>query len=238
ADEEPRTVSVPSVAAGGTALTEGVVGELLIRTFLEGAPESAGAGWGGDLYRLYDVGGRTLLVWRSVWGRAEDERLCRAEARQRFERKHGAERRRGGFSEYAQGRWRYALGEEGGTAVYVSSDDARAFDVTLAALTGLPRANEAAEPSPREAPEPSLPPAAALVDNPGGPPDNAPAEPATAGRAASGQASAPVPQGGSMASSTPGQSNLGMAPNVGGLLCYVPCCIGLIFSVVVAIVEK
>jgi len=39
-----------------------------------------------------------------------------------------------------------------------------------------------------------------------------------------------------MASS--GQSNLGMAPNVGGLLCYVPCCIGLIFSVVVAIVEK
>jgi uncharacterized membrane protein len=29
-----------------------------------------------------------------------------------------------------------------------------------------------------------------------------------------------------------------MAPNVGGLLCYVPCCIGLIFSIVVAVVEK
>jgi len=41
-----------------------------------------------------------------------------------------------------------------------------------------------------------------------------------------------------MSSPTPGQTNLGVAPNVGGLLCYVPCCIGLIFSVVAAIVEK
>jgi uncharacterized membrane protein len=29
-----------------------------------------------------------------------------------------------------------------------------------------------------------------------------------------------------------------MAPNVAGLLCYVPCCIGLIFSIVAAIAEK
>jgi uncharacterized membrane protein len=35
-----------------------------------------------------------------------------------------------------------------------------------------------------------------------------------------------------------GPTNLGLAPNVGALLCYVPCCIGLIFSIVVAIVEK
>lgn len=41
-----------------------------------------------------------------------------------------------------------------------------------------------------------------------------------------------------MSSPTPGQTNLGVAPNVGGLLCYVPCCIGLIFAIVVAIVEK
>jgi uncharacterized membrane protein len=45
-------------------------------------------------------------------------------------------------------------------------------------------------------------------------------------------------QGGMMASPTPGQTNLGVSPNVGGLLCYVPCCIGLIFSIVAAIVEK
>lgn len=43
-----------------------------------------------------------------------------------------------------------------------------------------------------------------------------------------------------MATSTPGgnQTNVGLAPNVAGLVCYVPCCIGLIFSIVVAIVEK
>lgn len=34
------------------------------------------------------------------------------------------------------------------------------------------------------------------------------------------------------------ETNVGVAPNVGGLLCYVPCCIGLIFSIVVAVVEK
>jgi uncharacterized membrane protein len=44
-----------------------------------------------------------------------------------------------------------------------------------------------------------------------------------------------------MATSTPGgsgQTNLGVAPNVAGLLCYVPCCVGLVFSIVAAIVEK
>jgi uncharacterized membrane protein len=41
-----------------------------------------------------------------------------------------------------------------------------------------------------------------------------------------------------MASSTPGSSNLGMDPRIAGLLCYVPCCIGFIFAIVVAVVEK
>ena len=36
----------------------------------------------------------------------------------------------------------------------------------------------------------------------------------------------------------PTADNLGVAPNVGGMLCYAPCCIGLIFSIVAAIVEK
>jgi len=41
-----------------------------------------------------------------------------------------------------------------------------------------------------------------------------------------------------MASPTQGPTKLGVQPNVGGMLCYAPCCIGLIFSIVVAIVEK
>lgn len=34
------------------------------------------------------------------------------------------------------------------------------------------------------------------------------------------------------------QTKLGVAPNVGGLLCNIPCCIGLIFSIVAVVVEK
>ena len=41
-----------------------------------------------------------------------------------------------------------------------------------------------------------------------------------------------------MASPASGPTNIGVAPNVGGLLCYIPCCIGFIFSIVVAVVEK
>ncbi len=46
-----------------------------------------------------------------------------------------------------------------------------------------------------------------------------------------------------MASSTPTpgggpSTNLGLEPKIAGLLCYVPCCIGLVISVVAAIVEK
>jgi uncharacterized membrane protein len=48
-------------------------------------------------------------------------------------------------------------------------------------------------------------------------------------------AAPPLPPTGSRSN---GPTNLGVAPNVGGLLCYAPCCIGLIFSIVAVIVEK
>jgi uncharacterized membrane protein len=35
-----------------------------------------------------------------------------------------------------------------------------------------------------------------------------------------------------------GETNLGVSPKIGGLLCYVPCCVGLIFSIVAVIMEK
>lgn len=34
------------------------------------------------------------------------------------------------------------------------------------------------------------------------------------------------------------ETKLGMAPNVAALLCNTPCCIGFVFSIVAAIVEK
>ena len=66
--EAPRAVS-PRVAppAGATLLSEGVLGELLLRTLLEEGRQEAASGWGGDGWRLWDVRGRTVLAWRSEW---------------------------------------------------------------------------------------------------------------------------------------------------------------------------
>src|SRR5687768_1636089 len=33
-------------------------------------------------------------------------------------------------------------------------------------------------------------------------------------------------------------TTMSIEPNLGGVLCYAPCCIGLIFSIVVAVVEQ
>lgn len=37
---------------------------------------------------------------------------------------------------------------------------------------------------------------------------------------------------------TNGQTSMNVQPNLLGLLCYAPCCIGLVVSIVAAIVEK
>ena len=41
-----------------------------------------------------------------------------------------------------------------------------------------------------------------------------------------------------MASPTPGKTQLGLEPNLAGLLCYAPCCIGLVVSIGAVILEK
>ena len=41
-----------------------------------------------------------------------------------------------------------------------------------------------------------------------------------------------------MASPTPGKTQLGIDSNLAGLLCYAPCCLGFIVSIVALIVEK
>jgi len=54
----------------------------------------------------------------------------------------------------------------------------------------------------------------------------------------------PPPTGGGAASPDPGSAgsgggtDVGLEPNVAGLLCYAPCCVGLVMSIVVALIEK
>jgi hypothetical protein len=135
AGEAPRTVDLPYAPPGGSLLNEGVLGELFVRTLLgEESPHGAAAGWGGDAFRVWDVSGRTLLVWRAEWDGAADGAEFHAAALARFRRRHGAGVALRGFDVFSAGGWRYALAERAGATLLVSSDDAGALDRALQSL--------------------------------------------------------------------------------------------------------
>jgi len=137
AREAPRPVDVSYAPRGGRVINEGVLGEVLIRTLLgEEASEAAAAGWGGDRYRVWDVSGKTLLVWRSVWDSAEDAREFLAAAQTRFGKARTPQGGRLGFRVFASPSRRFAVAERASGIDFVSSDDPQAFDAALAALGG------------------------------------------------------------------------------------------------------
>ena len=127
AGDAPRPVSVDYAPTGGKLLGDGVLGELLLRTFLGEGREDAAAGWGGDHYRLWDVKGRTLLVWRSVWDAPEAARQFTDAARGRLEASHGAGRPEGAWTVYRRNGWIVALGAAGGSPMLLASNDERAL---------------------------------------------------------------------------------------------------------------
>jgi hypothetical protein len=136
AREGAQRVDIAYQPAGGSLVNEGVLGELLTRTLLGDGSDAAAAGWGGDRFRVWDVGGRNLLVWRSVWDSPSDL----AEFRQALLARLGAARapagERGPFRLFLSAApWRFAVGEVAGGVVLVSSDDERAFDAALAGMS-------------------------------------------------------------------------------------------------------
>jgi hypothetical protein len=127
--ERPRVVA-PAVGAprGARLLSEGVLGEMLLRTLLDNADEAAAAGWGGDGWRLWDVGGRTALAWRSEWDLAADAGEFHTALRARFAR-HGAPSSRAGWEVFpGEGGRRFALRRAGDAVELVSADDAALLD--------------------------------------------------------------------------------------------------------------
>jgi hypothetical protein len=131
--EPPRTPPARYAPPAGRLINEGVLGEMLTRTLLGEGSEAAAAGWGGDLFRVFDLSGRTLLVWVSEWDTAADAREFAEAARARFLARHGPSRAERGFQVFRSGPWGFGLAEQDGRVVLVSSDD----EVALrAALTG------------------------------------------------------------------------------------------------------
>jgi hypothetical protein len=156
AREPPRAVKIRYAPPRGQVLTEGVLGELFTRTFLAagseedapraaaGAPapptvddiERAAAGWGGDAYRCWDVGGKTLLVWRTEWDRVEDARDFEQTALRRLERTHGARQRLEGAARFARAGWVMAVAGGGEAVTIVSSDDPALVSAALKTVGG------------------------------------------------------------------------------------------------------
>jgi uncharacterized membrane protein len=227
AAEAPRHVS-PTLAgpAGARLLSEGVLGEQFLRTLLGEGSEAAAEGWGGDGWRLWDAGGRTALAWRSEWDSPRDADEFWAALRSRFVRTHGPASARAGWDVFgAPGERVFALRREGDAISLASADDLPLLDEVLTGAAG-----GAAE-------------ARSLLGKVFGNPLDFARPEARVISAEPGDGATPSgpDEGGSMATSTPGGTsgtNLGMAPNTAGLLCYAPCCIGLVFSIVAAIVEK
>jgi uncharacterized membrane protein len=225
AGEPPRPVS-PAVGppAGATLVSEGVLGELLVRTLLGEGSEAAAEGWGGDGWRLWEVGGRSVLAWRAEWDTPRDADELWAALRERFSLRHGPATALAGWDVFAlEGGRAFALRRDGADAVaLVSAEDRALLEQVLA--------------SPARAPE-----SAAGGVAPGRALDFAVGEARVRTEPGASSDEALPAEGGTMSTATPGGpsgTNLGMAPNTAGLLCYAPCCIGLVFSIVAAIVEK
>src|SRR6185295_4375160 len=129
---EPSSMPAVTFAPkGGTVVSDGVLGELFVRTLLGEGSDAAAAGWAGDHYKVWDVAGRTLLVWRSVWDGDADRAEFIAAARRSLAAGDAAPTTRGAFTLYTRGRWRVALGEMDGAAVYLSADDPATLTAAL-----------------------------------------------------------------------------------------------------------
>jgi hypothetical protein len=132
ADEAPRKIDLSSAPRGSRLIAEGVLGEMLTRTLLGEGAEAAAGGWGGDTYRTFDVQGRTLLIWRSVWDTPADQKRFLEALMARYaaaQKREGAEE---GAQVFGRGSWRTGIRlNAGGGVSLVASDDLTAFRQAL-----------------------------------------------------------------------------------------------------------
>jgi hypothetical protein len=122
--EGPRKVQ-PSLKApsGARLVSEGVLGELLLRTLVEERGGAATEGWAGDGWRLWDVRGRTALAWRSEWDTRKDAAEFQAALRSRLARRGAADWRSGWEVFPAAGGFRMAARVSGDAVELASADD-------------------------------------------------------------------------------------------------------------------
>ena len=123
AREEPMRV-VPTLVPPPSSrlVSEGVLGELLLRTLVGEGGEAAAEGWGGDGWRLWDVGGQTALAWRSEWDSPNDAGEFHTALRARLARR-GAPSWHSGWEVFPGAGGRRLAVRRAGDAIEVASAD-------------------------------------------------------------------------------------------------------------------
>jgi hypothetical protein len=135
ADEAPLPVQVGTVKVAGRVINEGVLGEMLAGTLLgEAAGRERATGWGGDAFRVWDLAGRTLLVWRAAWDTEADAARFAEALRGRLSSAGRAADGTGSFTRFARGEWTFALARRGAETILASSDDRGAVESALPSL--------------------------------------------------------------------------------------------------------
>ncbi len=132
--EAPRPVALSLPPPGARPLAEGVLGELLLRTWLGEGQETAAAGWGGDRFQVFDLGGKTLLIWRLVWDSPQDAGEFEAAALARLRNWGQPLPPRGDLRIFRAGPWRAGFGRRAGGFDYVAADDPGLLDLALKGL--------------------------------------------------------------------------------------------------------
>jgi hypothetical protein len=134
-DERPRLVGVGYAPPGNPkVVSQGVLGEMLVRTLLGEAAADAASGWGGDAFRVWDVGGRTLLVWRAEWDTPSSGGAFAQALRTRLSNVYGPSRAREAFEVFSRPPWKFAVASSGNATLLVSSDDDGALSAAVSAL--------------------------------------------------------------------------------------------------------
>ena len=133
--ERPAPVAFSYAPRKGFLLQEGVLGEAYARTLLGGAADSAAAGWAGDRFRVWDLDGRTLLVWRAQWENEDEAREFEGALAARYARTHQRARSHRKTDVLQKGSWRVAQWRRGQDVWLVGSDDGRALEKALDELT-------------------------------------------------------------------------------------------------------
>jgi hypothetical protein len=124
-----RSVEVSYAPPVGRLLNDGILGEFLIMTLL-GPDAQPVEGWVGDHYRVFDLSGHTLLVWKSVWESPAATEAFRRALSDRFRASHGTAQAEDSFSLFRKAGWTFAVGGRDGVGL-VASDDVVALEGAL-----------------------------------------------------------------------------------------------------------